>query len=96
MLVLLKLLTLQARANNYRKLISCVMNLADKQSWLLSRTNACPINLGVEECPIKVLRSKPMDKRQRLITNMRREALDSWLEKYLKCSGEWDTKGRKI
>jgi len=72
------------------------MNLADKQSWLLSRTNACPINRSVEECPIKVLRAEPIEKRQRLIMNMRREALDSWLENCLRCSGEWDANRKKI
>ncbi len=72
------------------------MNLADKQSWLISRTNACPINRNIEECPIKTLRSEPLNKRQTLIFNMRREALDSWLEKCLVCSGEWEKKGKRL
>ena len=72
------------------------MNLAKKQSWLLSRTSLCPINIGFEDCPVKALRIEKIDERKKLIKNMRREALDSWLEKCLKCSGEWENKKRKL
>ena len=56
------------------------MNLSDKQSWLLSRANNCPVKKSIEECDIKEYRSMPIDKRQVLIYQMRREAIDGTFE----------------
>ena len=72
------------------------MSLSDKQDMLFSRLNNCPARKPVEECPIRSYRDIQIDKRQMLISNMRREAVDGILEKCLRCSGEWDKKGHRL